>query len=69
MRSFHEKVGTKDWDLGEVSQGLSVIGQYLQHNRKGFLVVEVGSTVGVEEAGLVDDNGLGDEDRGLEKIT
>ena len=66
--SFSDKVGTKDWDLGDVGQGLHVIGRYLHHDRKGCLVVEVGSPVGVEEAGRGDENGLGVEDRGLEKM-
>ena len=67
--SLDDKVASKDWNLGEISQGPSVIGRHLHHDRESFLVAEVGIAIGVEETSLGDEDRLGIKDRGLKKVT
>ena len=64
-----DKVATEDRDSGEVSKGFPIFRRNRNHDRDGFLVVETGAPIWIEEACFGDKNGLGIKNRGLEGVT
>ena len=67
--SLDNIVATKDRDSGEVGLVFPVFCRDLNHDREGFLVVEAGGSIWVEEAGFGDKDRLRVKNGGLKEVT
>ena len=66
--SLDDMVATKDGDSGEVGEEFSVFRMDLNHDREGFLVVETGGSIWVQEAGFGDKERLRVKNGGLKEV-
>ena len=67
--SLDEVAATKYRDSGEIIEQLPIFSRDLYYDREGFLIVEAGGSIGVEEAAFGNKRGLGVENGGLEEVT
>ena len=67
--SLDNIVATEDRDSGEVGKGFPIFRRDLNHDREGFLIVETGGPIWIEEASFGDEDRLGIKNRGLEEVT
>ena len=67
--SLDNIVATEDRDSGEVGSGFPVYRRDLNHDREGFLIMEMGGPVWIKEAGFGDEDRLRVKNRGLEEVT
>ena len=67
--SLDNIVATEDRDSGEVGKGFPIFRRDLNHDREGFVIMETGGQIWIEEAGFGDEDRLGIKNRGLEEVT